>query len=163
MTWYQKNLIRIAGALKAAKTAQAVGGGGNLPRENGLDANGQPLPAKGSFPETQTQAQPMPAQNASEEASSATNGPAMDASLLRRQSPHHTNPEDTTIEGSLNDIRHQPQNHPLSPDNGEGPSMASLEGAQGGITTKGDNGKYDMGKGATLFNDTLPSDQSFAK
>lgn len=88
-------------------------------------------------------------------------GPATQADEMRRLSPHHTDPEETTWEERLQSVRHQNVNNPNSPD--AYTNMQQAEAGQGEMAVKG-MPQYNQGKSAEIFdNDNKSSIQSFAR
>lgn len=87
-------------------------------------------------------------------------GPATQADEMRRLSPHHTNPEETTWEERLQSVRHQNVNNPNSPVDS---NMQQAEAGQGEMVIKGIP-QYNQGKSSEVFdNDNKSSIQSFAR
>ena len=81
--------------------------------------------------------------------------PGLDATEARRHSPYHTNPAFTSMEEQLEATRHQGVDR--EPNN-----MLQAEKGSGGMTMLNGNGvpQYASGKGARMFYDNLPSNQT---
>ena len=81
--------------------------------------------------------------------------PGFDATEARRHSPYHPNPTETTLEEQLNATRHNTVDN--EPNN-----MLQAEKGRGGMFLFNGAGaaQYASGKGARLFYDNLPSNQT---
>ena len=81
--------------------------------------------------------------------------PGFDATEARRHSPYHTNPTFTSIEEQLEATRHQSVDR--EPNN-----MLQAEKGNGGMSMLNGQGvpQYASGKGARMFYDNLPSNQT---
>ena len=81
--------------------------------------------------------------------------PGFDATEARRHSPYHTNPGFTSMEEQLEATRHDTVDR--EPNN-----MLQAEKGNGGMTLLNGRGavQYASGKGAPMFYDNLPSNQT---
>ena len=81
--------------------------------------------------------------------------PGFDATEARRHSPYHTNPAFTSMEEQLEATRHDTVDR--EPNN-----MLQAEKGNGGMTMLNGRGipQYASGKGARMFYDNLPSNQT---
>lgn len=81
--------------------------------------------------------------------------PGFDATEARRHSPYHSNPSETTLEEQLEATRHETVDR--EPNN-----SLQAEKGKGGMTLLNGNGapQYASGKGARMFYDNLPSNQT---
>ena len=81
--------------------------------------------------------------------------PGFDATEARRHSPYHSNPAFTSMEEQLEATRHETVDR--EPNN-----MLQAEKGSGGMTMLNGNGvpQYASGKGARMFYDNLPSNQT---
>ena len=81
--------------------------------------------------------------------------PGFSATEARRHSPYHTNPAFTSIEEQLEATRH----HSVE---SETNNMLQAEKGKGGMTMLNGEGvpQYASGKGARMFYDNLPSNQT---
>ena len=81
--------------------------------------------------------------------------PGFDATEARRHSPYHTNPAFTSMEEQLEATRHDTVDR--EPNN-----MLQAEKGNGGMTLLNGRGatQYASGKGAPMFYDNLPSNQT---
>lgn len=81
--------------------------------------------------------------------------PGFDATEARRHSPYHSNPSFTSLEEQLEATRHNTVDS--EPNN-----MLQAEKGNGGMTMLNGSGvaQYASGKGARMFYDNLPSNQT---